>query len=153
MKRSGFKPRTTSLKAHKPMARGASTLRMRKPASAKPKRAAREREDRDLADLCHGQDCYLQMPGICCTGRETVVPAHSNQYRHGKAKGIKAHHRFTVPGCHACHAELDQGMRFTREEKFALWDAAYARWEPIRDALTTAHQTPIHPSITTARAL
>lgn len=25
-------------------------------------------------------------------------------------------------------------VHFTREEKFALWDAAYARWEPARAA-------------------
>jgi hypothetical protein len=49
--------------------------------------------------------------------------------------GIKAHDEFTVPGCDACHRELDQGNRFTREEKFEIWDQAYARWKPVRDQL------------------
>lgn len=48
---------------------------------------------------------------------------------------MKAHDKFTVPGCWLCHRELDQGNRFTREEKFAFWDAAYERWEPVRDAM------------------
>lgn len=134
MKRSALQ-RKTPLRTTKPMAPSTTRLRARKPVAAKPKRAARDSEDRDLLALCRGQPCYLVLPGICNHDPATVAPAHSNQYRHGKAKGIKAHHRYTVPGCHACHMELDQGQRFTREEKFALWDAAYARWAPVRELL------------------
>jgi hypothetical protein len=134
MKRSPLM-RKTPLKSNKPMARGTTRLKQHKPKSAKPKRAARERQDKHLADLCHGQPCYLLLPVVACSARDTVVPAHSNQMKHGKGKGIKAHHTFTVPGCAACHAELDQGMRLTKEQKFALWDDAYARWEPVRTQL------------------
>jgi hypothetical protein len=45
--------------------------------------------------------------------------------------GIKAAHEFTVPGCLACHAWIDQGAA-PRGHKFAAWDSAFERWEPVR---------------------
>ena len=44
----------------------------------------------DYLALCRGQDCYLMLPHVTIHGRETVVPAHSNQSQHGKGMGIKA---------------------------------------------------------------
>lgn len=131
MKRSALVRKT-------PMARGTRPMRTKKPVGEKPKRAAREAEDKHLADLCRGQPCYLLVPGQACSGRDTVVPCHSNQLRHGKGKGIKALHQYTVPGCAACHAAIDQGTHLSKEEKFALWDAAYAIWEKVRTNLTRA---------------
>lgn len=110
-------------------------MRQSKRKAEKPKRAAREEEDRDLMDMCRGQPCYLLVPGIFQHAGGTVVPCHSNQLRHGKGARIKAHNRFTVPGCRACHAEIDQGMRFTKAEKFDIWDRAYVRWEADRAQL------------------
>lgn len=135
MKRSPMKPGTKPLKSHKPMARGEAKLRRVKPKSAKPKRAAREAEDKDLMDMCHGKTCYLLVPGIFRHDTETVVPCHSNQQKHGKGERIKAHNLYTVPGCYACHAELDQGMRFTKAEKFEIWDRAFERWELDRSQM------------------
>lgn len=132
MKRTPMKPSTKPMARKTPMARGTVRMKAKKPAAAKPKRAAREREDRHLADLCRNQPCYLLVPGVRCAGE--VVPCHSNQLRHGKGMGIKAS-RMSVPGCCACHAEIDQGHRLTKEQKFALWDDAYARWEPVRERL------------------
>ena len=85
--------------------------------------------------LCRGQRCYVLIPGVCRNDPQTVVPAHSNQLIHGKGKGIKANDKYTVPACFWCHYEIDQGKTFTKEEKFAFWDEAYARWEPVRDRL------------------
>lgn len=79
---------------------------------------------------CRGEQCYLRVPGICI-GAETVVPCHSNQQRHGKGMGRKAEHHYTVPGCSACHAWIDQGSA-PREVKFERWDRAYEAWEPVR---------------------
>lgn len=153
MKRSGFKPRA------QPMARGTSTLKQKTPLSrtstlkakapmkpgtvqlaraTKPMRA-RSRTNADPrpktghAALCRGQPCYLQIPGRCTGAAHD--PCHSNQAAHGKGKGLKAHDVYTVPGCRSCHNELDQGMRYTREEKFDIWDNAYARWAPVRESL------------------
>ncbi|ESH90770.1 hypothetical protein B551_0222630 [Cupriavidus sp. HPC(L)] len=82
--------------------------------------------------LCHGQQCYLRIPGVCRNDPATVVPAHSNQLRDGKGKGLKANDRMTVPGCFWCHAELDQGKRLTKEQRRELWDRAYDRWAAYR---------------------
>lgn len=100
------------------------------------KRAPKKRSghNKTMLAACRGELCYLRIPGICIGGIDTTVPAHSNQAKHGKAMGLKARDEFSVPACHACHAEIDQGARFTREQKFELWDRAYAAWEPARDA-------------------
>lgn len=125
--------RKTPLQSCKPMARS----RMKR--TAPKKRAG---HDKTYLQACRGELCFVRIPGICIGGIETTVPAHSNQARHGKGMGMKAHDRYTVPACHACHAEIDQGNRFSREEKFALWDAAYARWEPVRTLKLTQKQNP-----------
>lgn len=85
--------------------------------------------NRALLDLAHHvNECQLQISGTC-TGYtvEGSEPAHSNQSKHGKGGQIKAHDNFHVAGCHACHAELDQGRRFTREEKAEFWQAGHDR--------------------------
>lgn len=148
MKRGGPLKRSTPLKQggkemkRSPMSRGASTLKTMKPMTraAAPMRARSKtnsdpRPKTGEAELCRGQPCYVRVPGVHAHPIDTVVPCHSNQARHGKGRGIKAHDKYTVPGCVFCHMEIDQGNRFTREEKFALWDDAYARWEPVRDAM------------------
>ena len=125
--RAPFKPPTRQLDQIGRLA--AKPLRQRKPKSAKLK--ARNAGPDYLA-MCRGQRCYLQIPGVCTNDRETVVPCHSNQAKHGKGMGIKALDIFTVPGCACCHRELDQGMRFTRAIKFFLWDSAYQNWQVDR---------------------
>lgn|GEM_PF-274804 len=119
MKRSPFKTadRATSLR------RSEMKRRVKKPTVA---------EGSKYLAACAGEDCYLRVFGVC-VGRESVVPCHSNQLRHGKGKGIKARHEFTVPGCWACHAWIDQG-KSSREVKFETWDRGYARWVPVRAA-------------------
>jgi hypothetical protein len=132
----GFKSRAT------PMNRGAATLSRSgslKPSgkrlAARSKRNSDPRPKTGEAELCRGQPCYLRIAGVCMGGTETTVPCHSNQARHGKGRGIKAHDLYTVPGCWRCHAEIDQGALLTREDKFALWDDAYERWAKDRDQL------------------
>lgn len=79
--------------------------------------------DRALLDAVYQIDCTLQIPGVCEGG--PGEPAHSNQGRHGKGGSIKAHDCFVAAGCRACHRELDQGKRFTREEKADIWQRAH----------------------------
>ncbi|GGX32643.1 hypothetical protein GCM10007242_44470 [Pigmentiphaga litoralis] len=108
--------------------------------TARRKPKARPGRDQAALDACRGEQCYLRLVGVClgATGAATVVPAHSNQAVHGKGKGIKAHDRFTVPACHACHAEIDSGNRMTRVQKALAWDTAYFAWEPVRAQRITA---------------
>ncbi|GJH14991.1 DUF1364 family protein [Caballeronia novacaledonica] len=121
MKRSPFKTadRATALR------RSAMRARVKKPTVAEGKR---------FIDACRGEECYLRVPGVCCSigwSHASVVDCHSNQERHGKGGALKAKHVFTVPGCGPCHAWIDQG-KAAREVKFATWDRAYERWLPVR---------------------
>lgn len=81
--------------------------------------------DRKLLDIAYQFDCMLRIPGICEGG--AGEPAHSNQAKHGKGGGMKAHDIYHVPACRSCHRELDQGKTMTREERRELWESAY--WE------------------------
>ena len=88
-----------------------------------------------LARMCHGQQCYLRIPGVCRNDPATVVPAHSNQLKHGKGRGIKADDFYTVPACYWCHMELDQGKHLTKWERRTMWDAAFDAWLLVREML------------------
>lgn len=90
--------------------------------------------NKSYLSACRGQQCWLQIPGVCMgpLGAATVVPAHSNQQRHGKGMGLKADDRYTVPACMSCHAWIDQGPA-DKQTKFAAWDRGYARWAAYRD--------------------
>lgn len=111
---------------------------------SKPKRPAGY-SDAKLRNACAGQPCYLRYAGVCCGDRLTVVPAHSNEGAHGKGGALKARDRFTVPACFACHAEHDQGRRFTYEEKCARWRAAYLEWAIARSRILGI--APIDPDL------
>jgi hypothetical protein len=115
--------------------RTASTQLARRKSMKSRKAGKKQRANKYLADMCHGQQCYLQIPGICRNDPETVVPAHSNQGVHGKGMGLKADDEKTCPGCFWCHAEIDQGHKFTKIEKFLIWEAGYQRWLPVRERL------------------
>jgi hypothetical protein len=111
----------------KPMSRG-------KPMRSRPKRRPKV-DGIDYLGLCRGQECFLRLSLVRLHDQQTVVPCHSNQQKHGKGMGLKASDKFTVPGCRACHHEIDQGKTLTKEEKFSAWDAAYARWEKYREKI------------------
>lgn len=128
MARAGFKRKaalTLSPFSGRAVLKGSTFARKR------PK--ARVGTDKKMLAACRGEHCYLAVPDVCLSTSETVVPCHSNEQQHGKGIGIKAHDKFTVPGCMACHAWLDQGPAH-RDTKFSVWREAYRVWEPIRDA-------------------
>ena len=53
--------------------------------------------------------------------------AHSNWAKHGKGRGIKASDEYTAALCYSCHAELDQGMCLSKEERQEMWDKAHEK--------------------------
>lgn len=114
-----------------PMKRGTTELRRTPMRKAKPK--ARPGHDKTMLTACGGERCYLAIPGVCRGDVATVVPAHRNE---GKGMGLKVADALSVPGCFHCHSEYDQGAAFTRDEKRAIWNAAYAEWQPVRDLKT-----------------
>lgn len=98
------------------------------------RKAPKKRAGHDslMLQACRGQPCYLALPDVCQGDRESVVPAHRNE---GKGMGLKVPDELTVPSCHACHMEYDQGRKFTREQKREFWNSAYLRWLADRDDL------------------
>ena len=121
MKRTAMKPST------KPMSRGAPM---------KTRRKSRQKINGiDYLALCRGQECYLRLSTVAMHDPATVVPAHSNQSKHGKGMGRKADDIYTVPACHGCHAEIDQGKSMTKAERFEAWDKAFDRWSKYREGL------------------
>src|ERR1035437_10725179 len=87
-----------------------------------------------LLAMAQGMPCLLQAPP-CNGNSDTVVSAHSNQAKHGKAKGRKAHDQYSVWACARCHTWLDQSYTASKAEKIAAFDAGHARqvvaWETI----------------------
>jgi hypothetical protein len=124
LRRTGFKrkePKPFELADRKTtIKRTAMKSRIKKPTVA---------EGSKYLAACKGERCYM---GVICGGEaspDIVVPAHRNQ---GKGMGLKVSNELTLPACHWCHTEYDQGRRFTREEKRDMWNQAYAEWEPVR---------------------
>lgn len=129
MKRTELK-RKTPLRVIKPFSR------TRAPRMTARKSKARPGHDKAMLQACRGEQCYLAIPGVCHGDVATVVPAHANWSAYGKGLGLKAKDEFTVPACMHCHAELDQGRVFSKEERRLIWEAAYRAWQPVRDHKT-----------------
>lgn len=126
LKRTPFKPKTL---------RASQSAKSRFGFKSKPRKKIDGYHDKRYLDACMGQPCYLQVQNVCggWAAKDTVVPAHSNQSKHGKGMGIKARDTFTVPGCMWCHQWIDQNdTGATKQEKFSVWNAAYSKWLPER---------------------
>lgn len=85
------------------------------------------KRNRALLDMANGQACLLRVPGVCNGDNRTTVACHSNWAEHGKAGARKADDCYSVWGCAACHAWLDQGKAHHQEKRRAF-DAAFA-WQ------------------------
>ena len=108
MRRTGFKPTGPAL---------ASRTRMK---SSRPKMTPIRRAAR-------GQDCQMQMLGVCNGDSSTVVLCHSNSLADGKGMGLKAPDTAACFGCSACHDVLD-GRRPRPEGMTAAQVDAYFRY-------------------------
>lgn len=66
---------------------------------------------------------------MLCNGHNdgTIVAAHSNQLRDGKAKSLKAADYRVAYLCHVCHSEIDQGAHMSRAERIEAWEEAHRR--------------------------
>lgn len=60
-----------------------------------------------IRKAAQGQECTLQIPGVCNGDPATVVLCHSNQLSDGKGMGLKAPDTEACFGCSACHDVLD----------------------------------------------
>lgn len=80
-----------------------------------------------LMKVAQGQDCMLQIPGVCNGDSSTVVACHANWSEYGKGGALKAHDCYTAWGCSACHMALDQGMHLDYDEKKFYWQRGFER--------------------------
>ena len=59
----------------------------------------------------------------CGIDNGTTVWAHSNELKHGKGTGIKAHDIFGAYLCYKCHSDFDQSRILDRKEWFRImWE-------------------------------
>lgn len=60
-----------------------------------------------IRSAARGQECTLQILGVCNGQPETVVLCHSNSLADGKGMGLKAPDTAACFGCSSCHDVLD----------------------------------------------
>jgi hypothetical protein len=92
-----------------------------------------------LLAMAEKRDCLLRVPGVCSFDVLTTVACHSNQGVHGKAGARKADDHYSVWGCWACHAWLDQdGIEYEiRVERFAAaMLLQIEQWQIVAASLT-----------------
>lgn len=63
----------------------------------------------------------------CGADNGTVVAAHSNWLRDGKARSMKAHDYRVAALCYTCHMELDQGSKMSKAERMEMWEEAHRK--------------------------
>lgn len=111
MRRSPLRPGTTPMKrtafarGERIEAREVSKLQRAAPA-LKSMKSSRPRMT-PIRRAARGQDCTLQLPGICNYACDTTVLCHSNFLKDGKGMGLKAPDTAAAFGCSSCHDVLD----------------------------------------------
>ena len=58
-----------------------------------------------------GEECTMQLEGVCSHDSETVVWAHSNRASDGKGMGLKANDENGAYACYSCHAVYDRQIK------------------------------------------
>jgi ferredoxin len=78
--------------------------------------------NRKVLDAAKNMACHS-----CGAWDGTVVMAHSNQQKHGKGMGIKAHDCFIAALCDSCHAIVDgrQLPNISQKGREKIWSMAH----------------------------
>ena len=74
---------------------------------------------RKMRDSARGQECTLNIAGVCNYNPETVVFIHLPDESHGMAK--KADDISGCDGCSACHDAVDRRVRSQELESHREW--------------------------------
>jgi hypothetical protein len=86
-----------------------------------------------------GQECTLQILGVCNGDSSTVVLCHSNSLADGKGMGLKASDEKACFGCSACHDVLDgrapRPVGMTKEDVEAAFNYAVERTHEMLRAM------------------
>ena len=83
---------------------------------------------RKLRASAHGQDCTMQVVGVCNSNPETVVLAHINTTGTG-SKGAKCHDFSAAFMCSACHSWYDGHAGSEIDRLFYSRRAMVRTWE------------------------
>jgi hypothetical protein len=78
-------------------------------------------------------DCQL------CGSGQNIQAAHTN-WGGGKGRGIKADDNLVAALCLECHYKIDQGSKWSREERKEAWTLAHTR--TVKE-LTESNQWPV----------
>jgi len=88
-----------------------------------------------LLRLVAGLNCQI------CGSGHFVQAAHSNWAKWGgKGKSIKASDEFTAALCMSCHYDIDQGSKWSKEERQLAWKLAH--YKTVQN-LTNSGQWPV----------
>lgn len=75
---------------------------------------------------------YRAIPCQNCGKNDgSVCGAHSNQYIHGHARGIKSSDQYCASLCADCHYELDNGKLLTRDARVSMWNRAHIKTKEL----------------------
>ncbi|MGL4640908.1 MAG: nuclease domain-containing protein, partial [Shewanella sp.] len=94
------------------------------------------KENPALLKLAQGKPCLMHAAYNCLRpDTSTTVAAHSNELRHGKGRGMKAHDHYSVWACVNCHRWYDESGA-PKAEKQRAFEAAHDRqireWGALR---------------------
>jgi hypothetical protein len=85
-----------------------------------------------ITSAARGEDCTLQILGVCNGNPETVVACHVPDESHGIS--LKADDICTVHGCSACHDVLDgrvQCPEFSERSDWYIRRALVRTWRAL----------------------
>lgn len=78
----------------------------------------------NITKSAQGENCTMNLMGVCSFNPDTVVWAHSNKGVHGKGLGLKAKDENGAYACYQCHMTYDR--QFKRPKNLSLEDVEEA---------------------------
>jgi hypothetical protein len=133
LQRSGFKSSTAGL------LRIAAVQAKAFPRGRESKLKSRRPKSTPIRASARGQECTLQLLGVCNGDASTVVLCHSNKLAAGKGMGLKASDLAAAYGCSSCHDVLDgrapRPAGMSKEDVETAFDYAVQRTHEMLRAL------------------
>ena len=71
-----------------------------------------------ITESARGQQCQVNIPGVCSGNPETVVWAHANGLQFGKGIGMKSPDALGSYACQPCHDAYDRRIITNHDRQF-----------------------------------
>ena len=65
-----------------------------------------------------GQQCQINLPGVCNNNPETVVACHISEHEFGKGTGVKSDDCCIAYCCNSCHDHIDGRVKSIFDRDF-----------------------------------